>query len=161
MFRRADYLEAGGYRREFAVAQDLDLWLRLTDRGSVAFLQEVLYEARYSPTSLSAKFKPHQWRLAVLALEMRKLREAGADEGPLLAEAARIRPRHDGGSHTTPSAEGYYFVGKCLLARRDPRAARYLRAALRRRPWDLKAWMALGGSWLQAVTGRVAAGSRS
>jgi glycosyltransferase involved in cell wall biosynthesis len=150
MFRRQDYLAVGGYRGEFAVAQDLDLWLRLTDHGSVGFVPEVLYEARYSPSGISARFRSEQERLAMLAIQMRKVRETGADEKPLLLEAAGIRPQQEKAALSC-TAEGFYFIGKCLLARRDARASRYLRAAFRRRPWDLRVWAALGLSALQRV----------
>jgi hypothetical protein len=38
---------------------------------------------------------------------------------------------------------GAYFIGRCLLARRDPRARLYFRKVLARRPWSLKAWLSL------------------
>src|SRR6185295_11442351 len=42
-FRRKDYEAAGGYRRHFYFAQDLDLWLRMTDRATIGIVPEILY----------------------------------------------------------------------------------------------------------------------
>ena len=45
MFRRDAYVRAGGYRAEFRVAQDLDLWIRIArDGGTFAVVDDVLYE---------------------------------------------------------------------------------------------------------------------
>ncbi len=43
MFRKSAYDEVGGYRSEFIYAQDLDLWVRLNSKYSLAILPDVLY----------------------------------------------------------------------------------------------------------------------
>ncbi|MBE7175517.1 MAG: glycosyltransferase [Mucilaginibacter polytrichastri] len=43
MYRKSDYLQAGGYREAFRFAQDYDLWLRLTRFGKAKIIQETLY----------------------------------------------------------------------------------------------------------------------
>ena len=49
MFRRSDYVAAGGYRSEFYYGQDWDLWYRLAERGTFFLVREVLYHARVLP----------------------------------------------------------------------------------------------------------------
>ncbi|MCE9664974.1 glycosyltransferase [Halomonas sp. M5N1S17] len=46
MFKRKVYDHVGEYRHFFKFAQDKDLWLRMTEHGSVLILDEVLYERR-------------------------------------------------------------------------------------------------------------------
>jgi hypothetical protein len=143
MMRRADYEHAGGYREAFWVAQDLDLWLRLTDRSDsgIRFLPQVLYEARFSPASLSMDHHREQLALARIALDLTEARSTGGDETALLAAAAAIRPPSRRSTRVSPA--GDYFIGKSLLARRDGRAQRYLARVVRRRPWHLQAWAGL------------------
>ena len=142
LFRRPDYERAGGYREQFYFAQDLDLWLRLTDRGSVGLVPETLYQARLTPSCVSARYRLQQIALAEIGLELASIRTRGGDEDPLLMRAAAIRP-----SRSRPSrlqqAQGFYFIGKCLLDRRDTRSAKYLRSALRANPLHIRAWLAL------------------
>ncbi|MFZ1576355.1 MAG: glycosyltransferase family 2 protein, partial [Chromatiaceae bacterium] len=53
MFRRATYQAVGGYRPEFRVAQDLDLWMRLAEVGGCVAVPEVLYQACWQAGSIS------------------------------------------------------------------------------------------------------------
>lgn len=43
MFRKSDYLEAGGYRSFFKNCQDYDLWLRMIEIGKFHTVKETLY----------------------------------------------------------------------------------------------------------------------
>jgi glycosyltransferase involved in cell wall biosynthesis len=147
MYRRADYERAGGYRPEFYFAQDLDLWLRLTDVGAIGFVPEILYQVRFAPGCLSTRFHAEQMALARLALESKSLRERGQADAGVLAQATSFRPKANRGRSGSDTARGLYFIGRCLLDRRDRRAGMYLRAAARQRPWDLRSWTML---WLSA-----------
>ena len=137
MFRRADYLAAGRYREAFRFAQDLDLWIRLARRGSIAIIGEVLYEARLEPRSISSLHRREQLRLTRLAVALRD----GGDERALLADAGRVQPRRQ--ARRGQEAAGLYFIAKCLRARRDPRWRRYLLRALGRNPLHLRSWASL------------------
>jgi glycosyltransferase involved in cell wall biosynthesis len=60
MFRRAEALEAGGYREEFRCSQDYDFFWRLAERGgagvwAAANLAEPLYHYRYTGGAISAR----------------------------------------------------------------------------------------------------------
>ncbi|MDX6478338.1 MAG: hypothetical protein QOG29_925 [Gaiellaceae bacterium] len=54
MFRRDDVERLGGFREEFAYAQDYDLWSRLAFTGSVAALPDTLARYRDTRDSLTA-----------------------------------------------------------------------------------------------------------
>ena len=137
MFRRADYLAAGGYREAFRFAQDLDLWIRLARRGTVAILPDVLYEARLEPRSISSVHRQEQQRLTKIAVALRD----GGDERALLAEAARVQPKRK--TRRGDEAAGLYFIAKCLRANGDRQWRRYLLRALRRHPFHLRSWASL------------------
>jgi glycosyltransferase involved in cell wall biosynthesis len=53
MMRREPTLRVGGYDEQFAVAQDLDLWLRLGEVGKMASLPQTLVKYRLHPKSIS------------------------------------------------------------------------------------------------------------
>jgi glycosyltransferase involved in cell wall biosynthesis len=149
MFRRADYFRCGGYRSDFYYAQDIDLWLRLTEVGSLALVPEVLYVWRFTTTSVTGRARPAQIRTAELIVEATRRRALGLDEAPVLEEARRIRPHLEmPRSSRAGDGPGLYFIGKCLLDRGDRRALRYLWRAVRSRPWHVRSWAALlTGLW--------------
>lgn len=136
MFRRDAYLTAGGYRPQFRLAQDLDLWIRLAALGPVAVAGEVLYESRFDEKSISAGGRDAQRRLTGIAVALRD----GGDAAELLAEAGRV---------TAPArtkqgeAAALYFMGRCLLGQRNPKGRRYLREAVARNPLHWRAWLSL------------------
>ena len=153
MFRRADYERAGGYRREFRLTQDIDLWLRLTDRGRVAILPEVLYEAALAPGSLSGLNAATQQRLGALATAMRVARAAGEPETALLRTAAQLGPLCPGAGWAArrSTAGGEYLLGNLLYHKRHPVCIRHLQAAVAAHPFHARAWALL----LLAMTRRL------
>lgn len=64
MFRRDAVLEFGGYRSEFDVSEDYDLWTRLTARGRLANLAETLLHYRVHEKAVSQIHKERQIRQA-------------------------------------------------------------------------------------------------
>lgn len=54
MFRKAEVIEVGAYRVEYETAEDYDLWLRLSEQGSLMNISEPLLKYRYLDTSISA-----------------------------------------------------------------------------------------------------------
>ena len=139
MFRRRDYESVGGYRLPFVVAQDIDLWLRLAERGRCLGSAEIHYEAMLEAGSISGRRRAEQFRLGGLAVACARARRAGEDEGVLLraSEAAPIQRPH--APTRAERARFNYFLGSCLRGS-DPRAAReYFREALRDDPLHLRA----------------------
>ena len=137
MFRRDDYFAAGGYREQFRFAQDLDLWIRLARRGSIAITDKVLYEATIEPRSISSLHRREQERLTAIAVALRD----GGDEAALLAEAARVQPSRS--AKPSDEAAGLYFIAKCLRTQRNAAWRSYLLRALRRNPLHWRAWASL------------------
>jgi hypothetical protein len=134
MFRSDAYARAGGYRAEFRVAQDLDLWIRIArDGGAFAVVDDVLYDATVDPRSISGTARAAQVRLTEIAVALR-------DGHGSLADAAHVTP-----PPVTPRGEAaaLYFIGKCLLQQHNPKGRRYLREAIKRDPWHWRAWVSL------------------
>lgn len=140
MFRRLLYEEVGGYRPEFYFAQDMDLWLRMTERGEHLALADILYEASFSPESITGKYRREQEELTHMALACALRRRAGGDERPLLERASLVQPEKRKGAFGAEAAS-LVFIGSCLLQRGDTRAAAYFRTALRKNPLNPRAWL--------------------
>ncbi|WP_395686627.1 glycosyltransferase family 2 protein [Caenimonas koreensis] len=122
MFFRSAYEQAGGYRAAFPVAQDIDLWLRLSEIGQCFGHADVGYEARMEMGSISAHRRVEQFECAALAIECARHRRRGeSDEGVL--NATRIALPRPARNRKLEQAQFFYFVGSCLR-RRDPAAAR-------------------------------------
>jgi glycosyltransferase involved in cell wall biosynthesis len=139
IFRRDAYQRAGGYRPEFRVAQDLDLWIRIAQQGGTfAVVDEILYDATLEPRSISGTARTAQVQLTELAVA---LRDGG--DASLLADAARVAPAR---MTARGEAAALYFIGKCLLQQRNPRGRAVLREATRKDPWHWRAWV----SWVLA-----------
>lgn len=137
VFSREAYEKAGGYRPEFYLAQDLDLWSRLVERGEHRIVPEVLYEASWSPGSLSARNARRQERLRSHVCELAARRNSGEDEAGVLDDVKELRA--DGGPPgRRERARTLYFLGSCLRASGNPAASRYLLGALREYPLDLR-----------------------
>jgi hypothetical protein len=128
VFRRSVYEAVGGYREPFALAQDLDLWLRIAERGRHVAIPTVLSEKGLSVTAASLSRRAEQVRFAGLALEAARARRAGRDEASVLEAASRLASRL-GPPGRRGRAAGLCFLGGALRAR-DPRSARsyYLQA---------------------------------
>lgn len=134
MFRRDAYVAAGGYRAEFRVGQDIDLWVRMAPLGRFVVLPEELYEATFHPSSISGGSRDAQTRIAEIILALRD----GGGAAALLAEASRLAPKRGANP-----ASGLYFIARCLRAQRSPSARRYLLQTVRRDPLHWRAWIAI------------------
>ena len=112
MMRREAYLAAGGYRASFAVSEDYDLYLRLSERGRLANLPEPLYRWRAHPDNTFARRRGEHLLYAAIARAFAWERAQGRpDSGRALARAA--------------SAEAFAAAGPLA-----PRIARYRGEAL-------------------------------
>ena len=89
-FRTAAYKRCGGYRAQFALAQDVDLWLRMAQFGALARLEEVLTVSRVSVSGLSPQYHRTQLRLRELATAAVAVRARGGDERAVLREAWQV-----------------------------------------------------------------------
>ena len=134
IFRRDAYLAAGGYRPQFRVGQDLDLWVRLARLGTIAFCDEVLLDSTIEPYSISIVARDSQMLAAEIIVSLRD----GGDQDALLALAERslIKKRPT----RRKQAAGHYFIARCLLAQGNPAWRKNAWRALGRWPLHLRAW---------------------
>lgn len=143
MFRAADYRRVGGYRAEFYFAQDIDLWLRLCDHGTIAFVPRILYAFRMSEQCISTDHTPLQRRYGQLAYQCRDERRRGVGETERLKEAAALRPQRSGAGLRRRARHGSYFIGRCLLRQRDARAIAYFWDCIKANPGHWRSWLSL------------------
>jgi glycosyltransferase involved in cell wall biosynthesis len=138
LFRRSAYEAAGGYRPFFAVAQDIDLWLRLREQGACLGDAAVGYEARLAPGSISASRRAEQLRYAAIAQQCARLRERGQGDHTLLQRPPLTPARGRAPDARRARAGFLYFVGSCLASTDPDAARRYYRRALREDPLHLR-----------------------
>ena len=154
MFRRSLYHDVGGYREPFYFAQDIDLWLRMTERAKLAYVAEPLYRWRRCVNGISASRHAQQQALGDLAFACRAARDQDESDAALLeraaAIAAEVRGRSSAGRAGSASPEMSYIVGAQLAQRGDRRARKYLWEVLRHRPWHWRAWVRVVQSELNA-----------
>jgi glycosyltransferase involved in cell wall biosynthesis len=136
-FRRTAYEACGGFRATFAVAQDIDLWLRLLDQGPCFGLPDPVYENVATAGGITSRRREEQVRFVALAMAAARLRRTGQDDKALLDHyqpPAGVIMRSD-----THRARFFYFVGSCLRRHNPEAARRYFELATRENPLHLKA----------------------
>jgi glycosyltransferase involved in cell wall biosynthesis len=138
MFRRDAYESAGGYRDAFRYAQDVDLWIRMAALGRIVVLPDVLYEARFGIDAISASKRREQFALAAISIAIRN-----GGNAPELLEHARTIGAKPSPASRRHAADALYFIGSCLRRNGDMRYKKYARAAIRRDPFHLRAWLLL------------------
>lgn len=150
MLRRNIYQEAGGYRAEFRVAQDLDLWIRMAERGLCLTSENILYEAVWTPTSVSSRRRSQQLLAAQAALDCAICREQNMPEDEILKNLEKNLRRSEGrlSPFNISKADSLYFIGACTLKHSKNRARHYWWKALESWPFHLKSWLRLLKSWL-------------
>jgi glycosyltransferase involved in cell wall biosynthesis len=126
MFRRESYEKVGGYRAQFFVAQDLDLWMRLAEVGTCWATPEVLCENRLINNSIGAARRYEQIRSAKMIVKSASARRSGRDDSAMIAKWVKQRkwylflwwwiPRR------LQEAKFYYFIG-AMLRHRQPKTA--------------------------------------
>lgn len=67
MFRKSVWNQVGGYRENYPLVDDQDLWLRMLDRGEIHNLGEVVLHYRIHEDQLSSHHLPAQLRDSTLA----------------------------------------------------------------------------------------------
>lgn len=144
MFRRESYLKSGGYREQFVVAQDIDLWLRIAEVGTCYGLEDLLYEAVVAPGSISSRRRDEQFKLAQLAIDCANDRERlGSDRSRLSSGQPglyiRRRPAASPLARSRELAKYYYFIGGCLANQDRANARKYFSAAWRAHPMMVRA----------------------
>lgn len=146
MFSKKACEAVGGYRAPFYYGQDADLWMRLAEKGGVAYTDEVLYDYTLGPGAITGAHRHHQNAFGRLGQQCRAARRSGRSEEPFLdraralTDAIRRAPRN---SSSRSQALFFYHIG-CLLEQKDPAAAAgYFRQAIAANPFFLRARLKL------------------
>jgi glycosyltransferase involved in cell wall biosynthesis len=150
MFRSNAYHSVGGYRPEFSVAQDMDLWLRLAEVGSVASLPEVLIEAEIRPESISGRSRLRQMEMGKFLIECAHRRLRSEPEAPILEQVRQLSSAPISKSSAAAS-EANYFIARMLQNNRDPRCLKYFRRALVSSPTNWRAALLMLPALLQSA----------
>lgn len=146
MMKTDYYRKAGGYRRQFYFAQDIDLWERMKEIGEHILINEIFYEALLFPESISATKKEEQHKLTDMIKGAANARRNGMNEEKWLRKAERISTQAKCVRLSKRAiADGNYFIGGCLLDKHPQVAHEYLKAAIRANPMHLKARLRLMG----------------
>ena len=150
MFRRLAYEQVGGYRAAFPVAQDLDLWMRLSEIGKCIAETEVLYGATWAVGAISATKRKEQIRTTKVILACADARRSGQDEANVLrqwmdkkARSSRSPASHRPNAHTNEQARFYYFIASVLRHSKPARSRHYYIKAIRSRFLFPRAWLSL------------------
>ena len=151
MFRRSTYEQVGGYRAAFPVAQDLDLWMRISEVGRCFAMPEVLYQAKLAPGSISATRRDEQLRAAHCILACAAARRAGKSEAEHLSrwqiELTGLRARAAAGRRRSTDSEHarfYYFIARILRRNRPDRSRLYY--------WkSIHSWVLYAPAWAGLV----------
>jgi len=93
LMHRQTVLAAGGYREQFVQAEDVDLWLRMAEKGHLLLkMPEPLLLYRLHGESLTMKRNAEQKRCHRWVMACAEARRKGRDE-PLLADFLRAEKR--------------------------------------------------------------------
>ena len=148
MFRTSLYQDVGGYRPEFYFGQDSDLWLRMAEKSQIAYVPQVLYQARRDIWGVSGTLRPIQRKFGELGQACRRRRSEGRKETEFLQQARQltegfITERTAGRLKVGYATEMAYAIGSRLARNGDRRATKYLWNVICRRPWHWRAWARL------------------
>lgn len=143
IFPRALYEQIGGYRSAFYFAQDIDLWIRLAEQGPHMVMPDVLYKAVFTVSSISGRYRDHQFETVRLILESAQRRRQGLDDTDVLQKACAIKPDANRTIERLGRARAMYFIGMCLRKNRNPRSSEYFKKAFLTYPLHFRSAMRL------------------
>lgn len=140
MFRRNFYNMVGGYRAEYQVAQDIDLWIRLSECGLCLTTKEILYEAMWASNGISSRKRPQQAISAKAALDCALQRQKNLSEDDILNKLTEDLNRSKLRSNNSKllEANAWYFMGACALKYSHDRARRHFLQAIKCYPLHVK-----------------------
>jgi glycosyltransferase involved in cell wall biosynthesis len=148
MFRRESYENVGGYRAQFVVAQDLDLWMRFAEIGLCWGTPEILCEVRLSKNSISSARKFEQNLSEKTIVRCAAARRSGRDDSALVAKWTQRRKWILLFWRWVPKAyheaKFYYFIGSVLRHRQPKQAQLYFRRAV-------TAWFPYPRAWYRIL----------
>lgn len=146
MFRTNVYKKVGGYRKEFKVAQDIDLWTRLVEYGdhySLSFTS--FYNASFEKSSISSTKRELQFKTAEFIIECMKARELGLPEDIILQklEQQNSKVKLNPQSKRVSDSKYYYMLGSILGKRQAAISRQYLLESIKLNPLNWRALLKL------------------
>ena len=141
MFERQAYLACGGYRDDFYVAQDLDLWTRLAEAGNHVSLAQVYYEATLRRNAISTSLRALQESSREHIFNCIIERKTKGSDKAYLDRFGHELSRDVALTTHENDAEYFYFIGSLLKQKQDRR--RYFKRALALRPLHPKTMLKL------------------
>ncbi|MBD2187088.1 glycosyltransferase family 2 protein [Pseudanabaena mucicola] len=146
MFRRNFYHIVGGYRAEYKVAQDIDLWIRMAEKGKCLSIPDILYEAVIDPKSISSNKRKQQILAAQSSIDTAILRANNMSESSTLISLEQ-KLKQFAAKQMIPSfvseSNAWYFIGASALKYSKQRARKYWLKSLRCFPLHVKSWIRL------------------
>lgn len=139
MFLRSAYEAVGGYRGQFYFAQDLDLWVRLAEKGRYVVLPDILQQNCFSVNSITGRYRRNQLALTNIIVECASARRRGLSEERALRKAEGVIPKRRSSWRRLDRARVLYFIGSCLRRQGNEKSREYFYAAARAYPLHLKA----------------------
>jgi glycosyltransferase involved in cell wall biosynthesis len=140
MMRTGAVRAIGGYRKAYEAAEDLDLFLRLAERGRLANLPEVLLKYRIHPASVGVSRRAEQLKkVSELIEDAHRRRGLPLPEGLLESLPAPSSTAGDVRAWVVAQARSHGYLAT---------ARRHAWAALRARPWSRGSWRLLKLAWL-------------
>ena len=141
MFRKSIYDQVGGYRKEFSVAQDIDLWTRLVEYGEHESLNNVLYQATVERNSISSTKRQQQFKTATFIVECIKARTLDMSEKEILEKLHRYNLSVSNVTQNSrvSNSNYYYFLGSSLINKHPTASKRYFINAIIENPFNWRA----------------------
>jgi len=141
MFKKDLYNKVGGYRKEFIVAQDLDLWTRLVEQGEHFSLQTIYYQASANKGSISSLQRDAQLEAAKIVLQCVAERKINGNDQAILKKMNLLANTKKGTTQANPysDADFYYFIASNLKDNKHPASNKYFKKALNANPFHWKA----------------------
>lgn len=140
MFRHDAYVRAGGYRPQWVVAQDVDLWLRLAELGECTGSPVIGYQSQLELAGISSRRRAEQLQLCQLAIECAQLRRSGRSDSERIDTYLPLPIQPKRPIDDAERARFLYFIGSCLRVRDRVAAKPYFRESLSLHPWSLRTW---------------------
>jgi len=143
MIRRDVMLDIGGYRADCKHAEDLDLWLRISESHRLCNLDQVLISYRVHANSVSKTHHMEQWRTARRIVDD-ALRRRGL---PPAAERPPIAPL------ISPAETHRMWAWWALNAGNLPTARKHAMRALLREPMKTDTWRVAAHALRESMRG--------
>ena len=144
MIRRTSLLDVGGYDESLRYAQDLDLWLRLSEIGGLANLNLVLLKYRVHQNAVTSKKRKEQLACAIKALKQAHNRRG------LEFQENRILQSEVKSADADSSCLERKKMEMAIHSGHLETASKYAWQQLKRSPLSMRRWK----TWLKLKAGR-------